>query len=396
MSTLLAPGLRAVAPAAPEAAGLPAVLATARDHAAVVDRDGRFPAETFAVLREEGLLAALVPPSHGGKGQSLKTVAATCYALGRCCASSAMILAMHHVQVACLLDHAGGVPWLRQFIDRVGRENLLLASVTSETGIGGNMRTSLCGLEPEPGGRFRLTKTAPTVSYGVQADALLVTARSHPDAAPPDQVLVVVPAAPGVLTRTGRWDAMGMRGTGSDAFLLEADGHMDQVIPAPFGLIASQTMVPVSHLLWASVWCGIASDAVLRARRLLRSKMRAGASTMPDGAGQLVAAAERLQCAEARVRLALAEHETAQERNASLAETASISMLKSSVSEACLAVTEDALLVCGFAGYSNAGPFSLSRHLRDLHSARLMVHNDRIRHSTARLLMAQEPALGLD
>jgi acyl-CoA dehydrogenase len=70
-------------------------------------------------------------------------------------------------------------------------------------------------------------------------------------------------------------------------------------------------------------------------------------------------------------------------------------MLKTGVSEACLAVVEEALLVCGFAGYANEGPYSLSRHLRDIHSARLMIHNDRVRDNTANLLMLQAPALGL-
>ena len=40
--------------------------------------------------------------------------------LARDCASSAMILAMHHIQVACLVRHAHAEP-LRDFVARVGR-----------------------------------------------------------------------------------------------------------------------------------------------------------------------------------------------------------------------------------------------------------------------------------
>jgi acyl-CoA dehydrogenase len=371
------------------------VAAVARIHAEEVDRLGRFPAETVAAMRAEGLLGALVPVALGGLGRSLGAVAAACYALGRACASSAMIYAMHQSQVACLVDHAAESPWLQRTLARIGTEGLLLGSVTSEVGTGGQMRASLCAVEPVAGdaGRFTLRKQGSSVSYGAYADALLVTARAHPAAEPADQVLVLVPVVEGVLTRTGEWNAMGMRGTCSDAFTVTAAGEREQIVPVPFAQVAAQSMVPVSHLLWSSVWCGIAADAVTRARLLLRGRFRAGGGALAEGTSRLVQAAERLQCLEARVRVALADYAAGSAE--CFAETASINMVKTAVSEGCLEVVETALLVCGFAGYSNGGPFSLSRHLRDVHSARLMIHNDRIRDNTARLLMLQAPRPGL-
>ena len=369
------------------------VLATARRYAASVDAEGRFPAETIAALREASLLGELVPLGSGGMGHSLQRAAATCYALARCCSSSAMILAMHHIQVASLAAYSADDGWQRQFLSRVGHEGLLLASVTSEVGVGGSMRTSLCAVEPAEHGRFNLTKQASTVSYGAYADALLITARAHAQADASDQVLVVVPSAACKLTRNAGWNAMGMRGTCSEAFTIVASGGLDQIVPVPFAQIAAEMMVPVSHLLWGSLWCGIASDAVLRARQFLRAKRRAKAGGPLDGGARLVRAVEQLQSAEAHVRLALMEWGAG--LDGSFAESASINMVKTSVSETCLAVVQEAMLVCGFAGYSNDGPYSLSRHLRDLHSARLMVHNDRIRDNTARLLMLQNPALGI-
>jgi acyl-CoA dehydrogenase len=46
-------------------------------------------------------------------------------------------------------------------------------------------------------------------------------------------------------------------------------------------------------------------------------------------------------------------------------------------------------------GYRNDTPFSLGRHLRDAHSAALMVNNDRILATTGNLLMAlrEDPEL---
>jgi len=53
--------------------------------------------------------------------------------------------------------------------------------------------------------------------------------------------------------------------------------------------------------------------------------------------------------------------------------------LKTAVSETCLHVAREALTVCGFAGYARTGDFSVSRHVRDLTSAPLMIGNSRMR-----------------
>jgi acyl-CoA dehydrogenase len=374
------------------------IVAVARAQAESVDTEGRFPAETIAAMREGGLLGALVPMALGGPGRSMTQMAAACYAIGQACASSAMVLAMHHIQLACLVDHATESAWHRAFLGRVVQEGLLLASVTSEAGVGGSMRTSLCAVQQgDAPDQFRLEKRATAISYGAYADALLVTARTRPDADASDQVLVVVPKAGADLQRTGGWNAMGMRGTCSEAFHLQATGAMDQVLPVPFARIATETMVPVSHLLWASLWAGIAADAVARARSFLRQSMRKQAGgALPPGASRLVGAVERLQMVEARINTTLAHYATAAPaEKESFAAAAAMNMLKTGASEVCLEVVQEALLVCGFSGYSNTGPFSLSRHLRDLNSARLMINNDRIRDNTARLLLLQSPMLGV-
>jgi acyl-CoA dehydrogenase len=49
-------------------------------------------------------------------------------------------------------------------------------------------------------------------------------------------------------------------------------------------------------------------------------------------------------------------------------------------------------MICGMAGYKNGTEYSVGRHLRDLHSAPLMINNDRIAQNTASMLLAQRPA----
>ena len=371
----------------------PEVLAAARGAAEAVDTDGRFPAESIAEMRRAGLLGALVPQDLGGAGLPMEVVAAQCQAIAGVCSSSAMVLAMHHIQVACLVRHAQTQPWMRGFLARVQDEQLLLASSTSEAEIGGALRTSRCAVEADAEGRFELTKRASAISYGASADAILVTARAHPEAAAGDQVFVVLERADLTLERTSVWDALGMRGTGSEAFVLHGRAHVAQVVAAPFAEIAAATMVPVSHIVWGAIWTGIAGDAVERARQALRSRFKGEA--LPGGALRLAEAVEQLQLAEARVGAAIAALDWDEPAAPSFATAAWDNGLKTSVSEICLGVAQAALTVCGFAGYARSGKFSVSRHLRDLLSAPLMVGNERMRESSARLLLAQKPRLGL-
>src|SRR5271165_3934127 len=136
--------------------------------AADVDERGRFPSETLAALKAEGLLAALVPVEFGGGGASLDEVSAGLVALGRRCASSAMVVAMHHIQVACLVRH-GRSALLRDYLQELSDHQYLLASATTEVGTGGDVRSSICAIEASDG-TFRLEKQAPVISYALEAD----------------------------------------------------------------------------------------------------------------------------------------------------------------------------------------------------------------------------------
>jgi len=362
----------------------------ARRFADAVDHEARFPHEAFAVLREKRLLGAMVPAVHGGSGASLATVAEICRTLGEHCASTGMIYAMHQIQVACLIDHGAGSAWQQQLLARVADEQLLLASATSEEAIGGALRSSGCAVNVE-GDRFHLLKMAPTISYGAHADGILITARRHADASPSDQVLVCALKADYTLQSLNTWDTLGMRGTCSNGFRLEATGHVDQVLPVPFGEIADATMTPVSHILWSALWVGISSDAVSRAKTFFQGQARARPGQLPPSAARVAEAVSMLQMMEARVDMAL-ERQRARHAGSSVsaafALAAEMNGLKTAMSTMALDVVQQAMLVCGMAGYKHGTPFSLGRHLRDLWSAPLMINNDRIQTNTANLLLA--------
>jgi acyl-CoA dehydrogenase len=367
-------------------------VAIARAHADDVDRHGRFPAETMNALKEAQLLSVMVPPELGGHGAKLDELASMCEVLGAACASSGMIFAMHQIQVACLVRHGLPSPFFREHVARIAREQRLIASVTSEAGVGGSVRTSVSPVEHD-GDQRRFTKDGTVVSYGEQADDLLTTVRRGPDAPASDQVLVLTRRGQHEMTLTGTWDALGMRGTCSPAYRVVARFPEAQIVPAPFGEILGHTMLPFAHVLWGSVWLGIANDAVARARAWIRSVARQMPGQTPPAAFRLAEVSAQLQMMRALIHDATRRYGALLETGdrdtlSSIGFGLSMSEVKLAASKMVVEIVTAALRVCGTNGYRNDSPYSLGRHLRDAHSAALMIGNDRILASNAPLHVA--------
>jgi acyl-CoA dehydrogenase len=358
-----------------------------------VDREARFPVETVDALRDARALSALVPTELGGAGASLPAVAGACFELGRRCGASAMVFAMHQIQVACLVDHRGaGAPWFDDYLREVVAEQRLIASITSEVGTGGDMGKSVATVsDPDADGHATFEKQAPTVSYGPYADAFLTTVRRAPDAEPGDQVAVLTRRDQMEMEPQGTWDPLGMRGTCSPGFVAKADFAVEQVLPVPFSTISAETMTPVSHVLWSHVWLGIATDAFDRARAFVKAAARRKPGEPLPAAIRLSELMSELSLLRAEVGLALREYCDLRDGDrAKLSEMATIlrfNNLKIAASEQAPKVCQEALGVCGIVGYKNDTPFSVGRHLRDSMSARLMVANERIHATDASLLL---------
>ena len=210
-----------------------AVAANAAEHADATDASAAFPSAAFAAARKERLLGIAIPVARGGEGAGLSDVTNVCYQLGRACSATAMIYAMHQIKIACLTGHSGDAAWLLDFQRRVARDQLLIASSTTEGQSGGDVRNSAGALEPDGDG-FRLTRSATVMSYGAEADAILSTARRDPDALSSDQVLVALERANYTLEPLKGWETLGMRGTSSAGFNMKARIGANQVFPVPF------------------------------------------------------------------------------------------------------------------------------------------------------------------
>jgi acyl-CoA dehydrogenase len=368
------------------------VAAIAAKYADAVDAEARFPRETVEALRAEQLLSIQIPVALGGEGASITEIAELCSILGQSCAASAMVFAMHHIKLSSLVEHGKGSEWHRDFMRRIAENQLLLASATTEGGIGGNLRNSICAVRVE-GDRCFLEKDATVISYGAHADAILITSRSHPDAASSDQVLTVFLKDQYTLERTIEWDTLGMRGTCSDGFLFKGEALAVQTLPKPFAEIAAQSMLATSHLLWSGVWYGIAADAVARAQAFVRAAARKSPGVPPPGALRLAEVSSLLQMVKSNVVAGLKVYEEAKadaDRLSSMAFAVAMNNVKIASSEMILPIINHAMLICGIMGYKNGTPYSLGRHLRDAHSAQLMISNDRILGNTSTMLLVHK------
>ncbi len=357
-----------------------------------VDAKARFPREAFDALKKEKLLSIWIPTRFGGDGATFSDVAAVCNTLGHYCGSTAMIYAMHQIQVACVIRHGLEVPYFQKLAGELVEKQLLFASATSEAGIGGNVRTSSCAVE-RTGNNFTLTKNAIVISYGDDADAIFVTARKNPEAPPSDQVLCVVRKGDYTLEQTTGWDTLGMRGTCSNGYMLRAKAGVDQILPTSYGDMSAQTMLPTTHLLWASLWTGIATDAVNRARAFVRNEARQKPGWTPPGAIRLAEVMNMLQLMRSNVSDGIAthdQHSSDMEFLTSIGFTLKMNNVKTGTSQMAVQVVNHAMLVCGIHGYRNDSKFSVGRHLRDVHSAAIMVSNDRIFSTNAALLLVHK------
>ena len=356
------------------------VAAVAAKHAGSVDSDSRFPEEAIAAARAERLLGIMVPREFGGEGAGIAEVIDVCYTLGRACASTAMIYAMHQAALACITSHGRSSSWYQLLLRRVCNEQMLLASSTTEGQAGGDLRNSIAAIGYE-GSRITLDRQATVISYGKVADAIVTTARRSAESASSDQVLVTFLKQDCALEPLSGWDALGMRGTCSEGFKLVASGSSEQILPVSYDKILAQTMMPVAHLLWSAAWAGIATAAVERARAFVRKSAHRSGGALPPAAAHLTRANTTLRTLRGLIAAAVQRFEASVDEAATLETVdfqSGMNLHKVSASELAVATVMSAMQTCGLSGYRNDGEFSIGRHLRDILSAPIMISNDRI------------------
>jgi acyl-CoA dehydrogenase len=152
-------------------------------------------------------------------------------------------------------------------------------------------------------------------------------------------------------------------------------------------------MLPVSHIVWASLWVGIATAAVGRARAYVRGEARKSPGKTPAASVRLAEVVSKLQGMRATVNDSVRDYESVMGDADSLsAMNFAIRMnnLKLACSTAVVDIVGQAMLICGMSGYRNDSKSSLGRLLRDAYGAALMINNDRIYGANASMLLVSK------
>ena len=199
------------------------------------------------------------------------------------------------------------------------------------------------------------------ISYGAYADGIVTTARRAADAAAIDQVLVAFLKSDYTLTRLQGWDALGMRGTCSEGYILKAAATAEQILPEPYETIHSRTMVPFAHLLWGSVWTGIAAGATARAQAFIRNAMRhsqaADCRPAPPQFTRALATLRTLRGHAGDLAAPLRADHGRPQALAALDFQTMITLTKVEASELAAATVMSAMRACGLSGYRNDSEF---------------------------------------
>jgi alkylation response protein AidB-like acyl-CoA dehydrogenase len=194
-------------------ARLERVAAVAAAHAADVDARGRYPEETVAALREEGLLGLCASSDVGGLGGTIRDAARAVERLGRECGSSAMVLCMHYCGAAVIEKH--GDEATRRAIAR-GEHLSTLAF--SEQGSRSHFWAPLSTATPV-GDRVRLDAHKSWITSARQATAYVWS--SKPVSAEGASTVWLVPRDAEGLRIPSPFEGLGLRGNDSSPVVAE-------------------------------------------------------------------------------------------------------------------------------------------------------------------------------
>jgi acyl-CoA dehydrogenase len=322
-----------------------------------------------------------VPPAFDGPGLDLVQIAQITERIGRLSGLAGLIYAMHMSQALSIVRHGTGA-FFEDFQRRMVRDQILLASGTSEKGPGGDILTSIATLNSLADGRLGGHKESPNISYLDHAGAILLTANMAQPKGPDRQVLVVLEMSNVRVSPLGSMGFLGMRGILNQPVALDFEAPREAVFPGIFAPIARRTMTPCIHVLWVALWSGIAWNAINRARLFVRQEITAQqAMTLARHELSMIANQHAIMNAMIHDTITLYGADPTS-GNIDLGSSARINRLKITCSELLIDICTRALSVIGLRAYGLGGAYSLSEPLCDALSAPIMVSNTRLQMNT--------------
>jgi alkylation response protein AidB-like acyl-CoA dehydrogenase len=351
-------------------------------HAADVDTQGRYPAESMKALGEAGLWGLLVPVELGGLGQGLRVLAAAVDEIAQQCASTAMIFMMHHSGVNCLLaDPVKFGADLRGAAAGKQLSTLAFSERGSRSQFWAPVSKAVAG-----NGAVTLSAEKSWVTSAGVADAIVASCGSADGPGP--SVFLVRGGDAGVSV-SGGWDSLGMRGNQSNPMsfkdvalnpaerLIGTDGKGDDIMLGK--------ALPVFQICQGAIGAGLAEAAFAAAQKHITGQgfQHTGTklSDLPNLRASL--AEMRLETDKARAYLVATLDKL---EGAAADAMLHVLAVKAGSSEAAVRVTDLAMRACGGAAFSKH--LGLERAFRDSRAAVVMAPTtDHLREFVGRILV---------
>ena len=339
-----------------------------------VDRTGAYPDRAMAALRGAGLLGIAVPRTFGGPGASLAEIATAVERVAGACCSTGMVYAMHVCATATLaagtaVDDAGPrAAALREIAD--GRHLSTLAF--SERGTRSHFWAQTSRATRDGAGVV-LDTDKTWVTSARHADSYVVATGAAGHDGPLETELYLVAADAGGIAVGPPFDGLGLRGNDSSAVAFRGVRvDDDRRIGDPAGGLGLMLGATLPAFVTACAGCclGLAESALGDAAAHVASARleHLGETTLRD----LPTIRQRIGSARIRVletRALLAATIAAVDVGEPSAPL-SVLALKGSAAEMAVAVTDEAMRVCGGAAFSRH--LTIERCFRDARASAVM------------------------
>jgi len=210
------------------------ILPILSEAAIEADQSGEFYTDHIKTLSDAGLLGLIVPEAYGGMGGTLRDLAATCFAMGTACPSTALayffhcssasrgLLPLEAIESGLFTEEE--IPLVKAFAEKVltkmGREGKWLANFASESTKTSTSSITIKTTASKVDGGWLLNGIKFFGCASGVADEYLVTAALEGyDTAAGLSVFFVGRDAEGVSIRAP-WDSIGMRATATNGIIL--------------------------------------------------------------------------------------------------------------------------------------------------------------------------------
>jgi len=326
-----------------------------------IDRDGTFPEATVREMGELGFLGLTVPEAYGGVGADITSYALVIEEISRACGSHGLTVAAHNSLGCWPIAHYGTEEQKQKYLPPAATGSTLLSFGLTEAGAGsdsGGTRTTAV----RDGDHWVLNGSKMWITNAHYAKALIITARSDPDATGPRGItaFIVETDTPG-FTVEKKENKLGMRASDTAPLTLVdvRVPHANLLGTEGDGFKHFMKTLDGGRISIAAVALGLAEGAFATARDYAKQREQFGKPLAQFQAVQFMLADMATQIQASR----LLTYEACRLKDSGQEFGHMSAMAKLHASETAMFVTDRAIQILGGYGYTTEYP--VERMYRD-------------------------------